>query len=99
MTPTTARIIDGKAVAAALRAETTVLLAGLPFRPGLAGGLVGGELTVVSFRDRGYRLHIGTGRMAPTGRQKKGGRKGDKHDGWSSMWSDSLRNWCSANVL
>ena len=41
MTPTTARIIDGKAVAAALRAETTVLVAGLPFRPGLAVVLVG----------------------------------------------------------
>ena len=41
MTPTTARIIDGKAVAAALRAETTVRVAGLPFRPGLAVVLVG----------------------------------------------------------
>ena len=41
MTPTTARIIDGKAVAAALRAETTARVAGLPFRPGLAVVLVG----------------------------------------------------------
>ncbi len=41
MTPKTARIIDGKAVAAALREETTVLVAGLPFRPGLAVVLVG----------------------------------------------------------
>ena len=41
MTPTTARIIDGKAVAAALRGETTARVAGLPFRPGLAVVLVG----------------------------------------------------------
>ncbi len=41
MTPNTARIIDGKAVAAALRAETTARVAGLPFRPGLAVVLVG----------------------------------------------------------
>lgn len=41
MTPPTARIIDGKAVAAALREETTARVAGLPFRPGLAVVLVG----------------------------------------------------------
>jgi methylenetetrahydrofolate dehydrogenase (NADP+)/methenyltetrahydrofolate cyclohydrolase len=38
---TTARIIDGKAVAAALRAETAARVAGLAFRPGLAVVLVG----------------------------------------------------------
>ena len=36
-----ARIIDGKAVAAALRAEVAVRTAALPFRPGLAVVLVG----------------------------------------------------------
>ncbi len=39
----TARIIDGKAIAAALRAETAARVAALPFRPGLAVVLVGDD--------------------------------------------------------
>lgn len=39
----TARLIDGKAVAAALRAEVTARVAGLPFRPGLCVVLVGDD--------------------------------------------------------
>jgi methylenetetrahydrofolate dehydrogenase (NADP+)/methenyltetrahydrofolate cyclohydrolase len=38
-----ARIIDGKSVAAALRAETALRVAALPFRPGLAVVLVGDD--------------------------------------------------------
>jgi methylenetetrahydrofolate dehydrogenase (NADP+)/methenyltetrahydrofolate cyclohydrolase len=39
----TARIIDGKAIAAALRAEVAATVAALPFRPGLAVVLVGDD--------------------------------------------------------
>jgi methylenetetrahydrofolate dehydrogenase (NADP+)/methenyltetrahydrofolate cyclohydrolase len=39
----TARIIDGKVVAAALRAEVAARVAGLGYRPGLAVVLVGDD--------------------------------------------------------
>jgi len=41
--PVSGRIIDGKAVAATLRAEVAARVAALPYRPGLAVVLVGGD--------------------------------------------------------
>jgi methylenetetrahydrofolate dehydrogenase (NADP+)/methenyltetrahydrofolate cyclohydrolase len=53
-----ARLIDGKAVAAALRAELAQNLAGLPYRPGLAVVLVGDDpasAVYVRSKDRAAR--------------------------------------------
>jgi methylenetetrahydrofolate dehydrogenase (NADP+)/methenyltetrahydrofolate cyclohydrolase len=54
----TARVIDGKAVAAALRARVATRVAGLPFQPGLAVVLVGDDpasAVYVRSKDRAAR--------------------------------------------
>lgn len=64
--PPMARIIDGKAIAAALRAETATRVAALPFRPGLAVVLVGDDAASQVYVRNKDRAATATGIAART---------------------------------
>ncbi len=62
----TARVIDGKAVAAALRARIAERTAGLPFKPGLAVVLVGDNAASAVYVRNKDRAAQGAGLLAQT---------------------------------